>query len=62
MDDNWGIGQLNTDQLIEKYSLNCVPETLRQAMKREGINYFWAAEKSFLTNKNQTIRREVYKI
>ena len=40
IDDNWGIGQLNADELITKYSLDCTRNTLVNAMKREGISCF----------------------
>ena len=50
---------METQELIDLYELNCVPQTLLNAFKREGIGHFWAAESKYLTPANRK-ERETY--
>jgi hypothetical protein len=58
MDGHWGRGSMTTQELIDLYDLDCCPQTLLNAFRREGIGHFWAAEDKYLTDKNMDDREE----
>ncbi|KUJ07356.1 uncharacterized protein LY89DRAFT_544882, partial [Mollisia scopiformis] len=56
MDGHWSRGSMTAAELVEHYQLGCVPQTLINAFKREGIGHYWAAESKYLTPNNMKER------